>query len=302
VSPIFAEWREAQAAAGTLILFRATSGLGPPKIENNANPVEDILLEQLDTILGCNQWLRALLSSLENIPVCVSVAAASSASRGFPLIYVNKSFERATGYQRSEVLGKNCKFLQTGKHGETAEAESVAKLTTALSAKQAIKITITNFRKDGAPFRNLLAVKPIFDEKGKSLILIFFLIPSLSKLRESLQWYPVFITDDWPFYAQLPPNRRLCFRSGHAIRHRSRRCHSSKTKIVGHFLFPFARYCGQRSGIRHPDYARISFRDPVRTRSAWCGARFAENLCTELYDIEIYSNGIIFDWTYVTAT
>jgi PAS domain S-box-containing protein len=166
VSPIFAEWREAQAAAGTLILFRATSGLGPPKSENTVNPIEDILLGQLDTMLGCNEWLRALLSSLENIPVCVSVAAATSASRGFPLIYVNKSFERATGYQRSEVLGKNCKFLQTGKHGETAEPESIAKLTTALAAKQGIKITITNFRKDGSPFRNLLAVKPIFDEKG----------------------------------------------------------------------------------------------------------------------------------------
>lgn len=156
-------------------------------------------------MLGCNQWLRALLSSLENIPVCVSVAAASSASRGFPLIYVNKSFERATGYQRSEVLGKNCKFLQTGKHGEAAEPESIAKLTAALSAKEAIKITITNFRKDGTPFRNLLAVKPIFDEKGKSPVSLLFLVTSLSKFPECLLQNSIFNSDEYPYYAPSSP-------------------------------------------------------------------------------------------------
>lgn len=209
VSPIFAEWREAQAAAGTLILFRATSGLSPLKNENNANPVEDILLGQLDTMLGCNQWLRALLSSLENIPVCVSVAAASSCARGFPLIYVNKSFERATGYQRSEVLGKNCKFLQTGKDGETAEAESIAKLTTALSAKEAIKITITNFRKDGSPFRNLLAVKPIFDERGEPLIFLFFPV-TLEDMNCGVLFSILMNTLSMP-------RRTIRFRCGHAI-------------------------------------------------------------------------------------
>ena len=180
-------------------------------------------------MLGCNQWLRALLSSLENIPVCVSVAAASSASRGFPLIYVNKSFERATGYQRSEVLGKNCKFLQTGKHGEVAEPESIAKLTSALSAKEAIKITITNFRKDGTPFRNLLAVKPIFDEKGKSPVSLLFLVTSLhSPNFLNVFCRIVFLTLTNILTMPHPPlwNRRIRIRCGHAIRHRSGRCHT----------------------------------------------------------------------------
>jgi PAS domain S-box-containing protein len=31
---------------------------------------------------------------------------------GLPLIYVNGEFEKLTGYEKKEIIGKNCKFLQ----------------------------------------------------------------------------------------------------------------------------------------------------------------------------------------------
>lgn len=41
-----------------------------------------------------------------------------------PLIYVNAAFETITGYSRSDVLGRNCRFLQGG----ATDRETVAEI------------------------------------------------------------------------------------------------------------------------------------------------------------------------------
>lgn len=114
------------------------------------------------------QWLTQLLSSVEQLPLCISVASARKGEQGFPLIYVNKFFETTTGYSREQILGQNCKFLQTGpKPGQRSQQSSVARLRTNLRDGKPVKVVITNYRKDGSPFMNLLALKPIFDSEGE---------------------------------------------------------------------------------------------------------------------------------------
>ena len=62
---------------------------------------------------------------------------------------------------------QNCRFLQRGREpGDRAEEESIARLTEALREAKPAKVAITNWRKDGTPFRNLLAIKPIMDQNG----------------------------------------------------------------------------------------------------------------------------------------
>eukprot|EP01031_Cornospumella_fuschlensis_P044991 gene44991-55034_t len=46
-------------------------------------------------------WLAALITAVEALPVCFTLASASSERQGFPLIYVNRYFERVTGYDRT---------------------------------------------------------------------------------------------------------------------------------------------------------------------------------------------------------
>jgi PAS domain S-box-containing protein len=83
------------------------------------------------------------------------------------LVYINAAFEKTTGYKRSEIIGQNCRFLQYGiNKGDVSEPESLRRLSEALRDKQPVRVEITNFRKDGTPFRNLLAMKPIFDTDG----------------------------------------------------------------------------------------------------------------------------------------
>ncbi|MGR2737443.1 EAL domain-containing protein [Billgrantia sp. Q4P2] len=79
-----------------------------------------------------------------------------------PIIYVNEAFERITGYQRDEVLGQNCRFLQ----GNETDAEALAQLRQAIAGLREINVTLCNYRKDGTPFWNNLYLAPVRDGKG----------------------------------------------------------------------------------------------------------------------------------------
>jgi PAS domain S-box-containing protein len=79
-----------------------------------------------------------------------------------PLVWVNPSFTRITGYEADEVVGRNCRFLQ----GPATDPEGVAEIRTALEQRRTVTTTLLNYRKDGSPFWNQLSVSPVFDGAG----------------------------------------------------------------------------------------------------------------------------------------
>jgi len=116
------------------------------------------------TLLARKSWMPWFMASVETLPICVTISTASSTRRGFPLVYVNAEFERMSGYPRRSIVGSNCRFLQTNERTSAAsEPDSILRLTEALRDALPVRVVITNFRKDGVPFKNLLAMKPIFD-------------------------------------------------------------------------------------------------------------------------------------------
>lgn len=118
--------------------------------------------QELQFMLRTGNWLHDLIVAVEELPLCVTLATAREERRGFPLVYVNKTFERVTGYDRKEIVGRNCRFLQSRK----TEMEQIRKLQYALRCALPVKVALTNVRKDGEEFINLLAMKPIFDSHG----------------------------------------------------------------------------------------------------------------------------------------
>lgn len=74
-----------------------------------------------------------------------------------PIIYTNRAFLEMTGYKEEEIIGCNCRFLQ----GEETDPRDIEEVRKAIKAKESITITIRNYRKDGTPFWNRLAIQPV---------------------------------------------------------------------------------------------------------------------------------------------
>ena len=82
---------------------------------------------------------------------------------------VNSYFEKKTGFRRSEVLGKNLKFLQCA----DTEASAVAEMSEALRFARPWRGCLTNQTSSGdTQFKNLLAIKPIFGGDGSYIYVI----------------------------------------------------------------------------------------------------------------------------------
>jgi len=81
-----------------------------------------------------------------------------------PIVYINSAFEKITGYEASEIIGRNCRFLQ-GSDGFQPEREI---LRSAILAGTACTVVIRNYRKDGSLFWNELNISPILDDHGKA--------------------------------------------------------------------------------------------------------------------------------------
>ena len=80
----------------------------------------------------------------------------------YPIIYFNSAFETLTGYESSEILGKNCRFMQ----GEDREQEGINIIRDALKTGESCQVILRNYKKDGSLFWNDLSITPIKDNKG----------------------------------------------------------------------------------------------------------------------------------------
>ena len=113
-------------------------------------------------------WLKNVISITEEIPVSITIASARKEYFGFPLIYVNRQFEKTTEYNRKDILGKNCKFLQPPGfiHKEESQNELLKR---SIQLGIPLSIIITNMKKSGRLFYNLITLNPVKDKDGNYL-------------------------------------------------------------------------------------------------------------------------------------
>ncbi|OCR01677.1 diguanylate cyclase [Oscillatoriales cyanobacterium USR001] len=78
-----------------------------------------------------------------------------------PTIYVNPSFERMTGYKREEIIGKNCRILQSG----NTDPAVLQEIHSAIEEGRECQAILQNYRKDGTPFWNELAISPVYNSR-----------------------------------------------------------------------------------------------------------------------------------------
>ncbi len=78
------------------------------------------------------------------------------------IIRTNAAFTTVTGFTTEDVMGRNCRLLQ----GPGTDPQAVAALRATLARGETYRGDILNYRKDGTPFWNALAVRPLRDGTG----------------------------------------------------------------------------------------------------------------------------------------
>lgn len=82
-----------------------------------------------------------------------------------PIIFCNQAFQDVTGYERDEIIGRNCRFLQ----GPDTDRAVVARLRAAIDAGQDAEADLLNYRKNGTTFWNALYLSPVRNDAGELL-------------------------------------------------------------------------------------------------------------------------------------
>ena len=80
-----------------------------------------------------------------------------------PIVYANKAFENITLYSHSEIVGRNCRFLQ----GADRDQPQLDRLRAAIREHTPVEVVLRNYRKTGELFHNRLVVKPLLGPLGE---------------------------------------------------------------------------------------------------------------------------------------
>ncbi|KAI9011240.1 PAS domain-containing protein [Gaertneriomyces semiglobifer] len=97
-----------------------------------------------------------------------SFIVVDAQNEDFPIVYVSSSFEDLTGYRSEEVIGRNCRFLQSptgrvekGALREFVDNNVVYQLKRSVDGKAECQYITINYKKNGEPFVNLITIIPI---------------------------------------------------------------------------------------------------------------------------------------------
>jgi len=124
--------------------------------------------------------LERLEELFERSPVALTLADLSAPD--VPLVVANSAFLDLTGYGRSEVVGRNCRFLQDDLDNDAARAE----VRSVLRVNGQGQVVFRNRRKDGEAFDNLLFLQALIERDGATRYFLgsqFLLEPSTTDRR-----------------------------------------------------------------------------------------------------------------------
>ena len=100
------------------------------------------------------ETLKRALNAMNNLVVLTDPRLEDN-----PLVWVNDYFCTFTGYERDEVIGRNCRFLQGDDRDQPARHE----IRDAVVADEACEVVLRNYKKDGTLFYNHLYISPVTD-------------------------------------------------------------------------------------------------------------------------------------------
>lgn len=121
---------------------------------------QKLLWEHHDVLPDAANWLYGLVRCVDDNVVSITISDLRGA--GNPLIYANKAFYRSVGYERTDVLGRNCRFLQ----GAETPADTISPLVQAIRSGSGCNVRVLNFKRSGAAFEHAVTLRIISDSNG----------------------------------------------------------------------------------------------------------------------------------------
>ncbi|KAK6854580.1 hypothetical protein PG995_009673 [Apiospora arundinis] len=100
-------------------------------------------------------------SKFQGLGDCFCLTSPSLADN--PVVFASDGLIKVTGYSRTEIISRNCRFLQ----GKLTDPVPVRRLRNAMmEGREAVELLL-NYKKNGDPFWNLLYIAPLIDENGE---------------------------------------------------------------------------------------------------------------------------------------
>ncbi len=97
---------------------------------------------------------RLFMEAVEQAPVAISITDPKAG-----ILYVNKSFETLTGYERQRVIGENESILSSHSTPDTVYQD----LWSSISQKRVWRGTLVNHRRDKSEYLAELSIAPVLD-------------------------------------------------------------------------------------------------------------------------------------------
>lgn len=86
-----------------------------------------------------------------------AIVITTTSSDDYSIVFANHAFEELTGYESHEILGRNCRFLQSNDRRQPQRAAIRAKL----SEGKPCECVIRNYKKSGVLFWNRIYIFPL---------------------------------------------------------------------------------------------------------------------------------------------
>lgn len=126
-------------------------------LKNSAHEVKGTIFVGTDVTAqrSLESHVKVLTHAIEKAEVSIVISDITRV--GQPIIYVNHAFTALTGYEKDEIIGSNCRFMQ----GDNTGQDDIAHLRQAIAERKPIETTLLNYRKDGSAFYNHLILTPV---------------------------------------------------------------------------------------------------------------------------------------------
>jgi len=120
--------------------------------------LNETLSERLHELEAAQQDLLRLSTAVEQSPTSIVITDADA-----HIVYINRAFERASGYARDDVLGRNPNILNSG----LTPPDTYRDMWTNLAAGRVWRGEFINRRKDGSNYTELAIIAPIRGDDGQ---------------------------------------------------------------------------------------------------------------------------------------